>query len=93
MFLHRDKLGALPSGGSGETILLYVFSPILLVSLYAHWRGFFNWKQDSLEDKSAMYIRAIAAEPVPAPNDPRLKKWDHTKPLFFEEPLHEKIVV
>jgi hypothetical protein len=84
VFLNRNKLGNIPSGSFEETCVVLILAACLLLGLFFYKMG---WTRvdPALEKKALKYLRAIAAEPVPELNDPRLKGWDQKKPLFFEE--------
>ena len=84
IIMNRRKLGGIPSGSFEETCVVLILGTCLLLVLLFYKLGWIK-ADHSLEKKALKYLRPIAAEPVPELNDPRLKKWDHKKPLFFEE--------
>ncbi|MGZ8898924.1 MAG: hypothetical protein ACXW3Z_02425 [Limisphaerales bacterium] len=96
IFLQREFLATIPSGGFGETIFVAVVAGVAALCYLFYKMG---W--DRTYDKTVTYfrnlcilhMRPIAAEPVPEISDERLKKWDYKKPLFHLERIDEKILV
>ena len=96
IFLQREFLSKVPSGGFGETIFVTVVAGVAALCFLFYKVG---W--DRTYDKTTVYfrnlcilhMRPIAAEPVPEISDERVKKWDYRKPLFHPKPADEKILV
>jgi hypothetical protein len=96
LFLNHDKIGAMPSGGYVETLFVSITSGVILlvyVFIKMGWDNTWSTTREKLRDLSIIHLRKVAAEPLPEATDPRLKKWDHTKPLHQPETFDEKILV
>lgn len=68
-----------PTGSTGELVLVIFFSLIMLL-----WFGAVQQEKAASEMRLKLltHFRAIAMNPLPAPNDPRLKRWDMNDPLL-----------
>ena len=88
MIVHADKLTKVPYGtwleASGSAAVAGVFFIASRISKRSATRK-------GMQNKIVEDFREIAATPLPARNDPRLKSWNLTDRLFKEEP--EKILV
>ena len=96
LFLHRDKIGSMPSGSFGETIFVSIVTGVVVlcyIFIKMGWDNTWSTTREKLRNQSIAHLRAIAAEPVPEATDSRLKKWDHRKPLHQPEIIDEKILV
>jgi hypothetical protein len=96
LFLNRDRIGSMPSGSFGETIFVAIVSGVVVlcyIFIKMGWDNTWSTTREKRRDLSIIHLRNIAAEPVPEATDPRLKKWDHSKPLYERELFDEKILV
>ncbi len=86
--LNANKLTKIPYGTEFELLMAGLIAGVLLAFAVAA-RG--STKKQEHREKILTDMREIAAEPVPDPNDPRLKSWNPSTRLFKDEP--EKILV
>ena len=74
----------IPTGRFGETILIgCVVTGLFLWYIFYRFCWTTDWNaSQKIRNLAILEMRAIAAEPVPDINDPRLATWDPTTPLF-----------
>jgi hypothetical protein len=68
-----------PTGSVGEFAAMIFIGLLTFVVTAVKWSNEPNFRQLFIE-----HLRPIAQEPVPSPNDPRLKKWKLQEPLRHE---------
>jgi hypothetical protein len=86
--LNANKLTKIPYGSEFELLIGGLIAGVLLAFAIAARTS--TKKQDHRE-KILSDMREIAAEPMPAPDDPRLKHWNPSTRLFKDE--RERILV
>lgn len=90
LYINFNKLIKFPYGTSTELWVVGVVGAAFAVALP------FGFRQDRKQRRALRQmifedLRAVAAEPPPSPDDPRLKKWNPSEPLY-RRPA-EKILV
>lgn len=79
-----DNLPNAPTGSLAETIVVgsVIVAFLLWLIFYCFcWTTDWN-KSQKLKNLTIEHFRSIAAHPIPDINNPDVKGWDHTKPLF-----------
>ena len=86
IFLNRNKLSGIPSGGYAETRIAVIVLGCGVIGAIVYW--IVRPKMaNPFEQKAREHLRGIAAEPLLDTGNSRLKKWDMSRPLHAEETL------